>query len=79
VAVVDMVVVGTINDHVRFVRTIDHILIINSERHIFDGVASPSSGAHSCKKVLQYIVVSCHRRKVAVPLIRLDAESGEDE
>ena len=58
------------------IRTIGQTSIINLERHLFDGVASPSSSTHPCEKALQFVVVSDHRRKVVVVLIPIDGEQG---
>ena len=58
VVLVDMVagntVVGdTIDDHIHFGTIIGQTSIINPERLLFYGVASPSRSAHPCRKSLQ--------------------------
>jgi len=45
----------------------------------FDGVVPPFSSIHPFGKALQSIVVSCHRQKVVVALIPINAGSGKDE
>ena len=55
-------------------RTIGQTSIIKLKRHPCESVSPPCSSAYPKEKALQSIVVSCHRRKVVVALIPLDAD-----
>ena len=90
VMVVGIVVVDSINNHVRFDMyhqiEFDHQFkgqlfdcLSHTIQDRFDGVVPPSSSTHPCEKALQSIVVSCHHRKAVVSLIPLDAKSEKNE